>query len=143
MIPSSIKQKLARLRTRERLLDLVWGVSLLVAIVLGLLLLAMLIDWAVDREMDTPPALRRFLTGAQIGIAIALAFFFILWPLRKRLSDSALALRVEDEHRKLRNRLITAVQLNEPHADTQGMSRELIDVVTKEAVERTQPLDFA
>ncbi len=142
MIPSNIHHQLARLRLRERLLDLVWGGARLLTLVVVFLLLACLIDWLVDREVDTPQWLRLFLSIAQIGAAVVALFWFILWPLTKKLSDSTLALRVENKNPRLYHRLISAVQLNRPGADTKGMSPQLIDVVTKEALDETRSLDF-
>jgi len=143
MIPSKIKYKLFRLRIRERILDLVCGASRWLALTVGLLLLACLIDWAIDRERETPLELRRFLSYFQIAVAICASFLFLLWPFRKRLTDSSLALRVEEKFPQLKHRLISAVELNKRHTKTQGMSRELIAVVTKEAVEQTRGLSFA
>ena len=55
-----------------------------------------------------------------------------------------LALRVEDKNPRLYHRLISAVQLNKPGANTEGMSAELIgEVVTRrEAVQETRSLNF-
>lgn len=142
MIPPTIQHQLARLRGRERWLDLAWGFARLLALAVVLLLVAGLIDWAIDRERDTPEEIRRFLSYLQVVVAVA-ACLFLLWPLRKRLSDSALALRVEDRHPQLQHRLISAVELNQPGAVTEGMSAELIGVVTKEALQQAQALDFA
>jgi hypothetical protein len=142
MIPPIIKHKLAGLRLRERLLDLAWGIARLLAFVVVFLLIACLIDWLVDREIDTPLWLRRSLSIGQIVAAAIALFWFILWPLTKKLTDSALALRVEDKNPRLTHRLISAVELNRPSADIQGMSPQLIAVVTEEAVAETRNLDF-
>lgn len=143
MIPPTIKQQLARLRGRERWLDLVWGGARLLALAVALLLVAGLIDWAIDRERDTPELVRRCLSYFQVAVAVVAAIGFVLWPLGKRLADSTLALRVEDKHPQFRHRLISAVQLNQPGAMTEGMSAELIHVVTQEAIQQAQALDFA
>ena len=143
MIPTSIKHNLSNLRLRERLLDAFWGAARWLALVIVLLLLAALTDWLIDRERDTPIELRRALSYGQLVVAIAAGLFLMLWPLRKRLSDSKLALRVEDCHPRLQHRLITAVQLNQPGASTEGMSEELIALVTHEAVRQTTSVNFA
>jgi hypothetical protein len=143
MIPTTIKFKLMRLRLRERLLDLAWGFARLVALVIVLLFLACLLDWTIDREQDTPETLRRFLLYLQISVAVGAGLVFLVWPLRKRLTDTSLALRVEDKYPSLENRLISAVQLNRRGANTDGMSEELIGVVTREAVEQAKELDFS
>src|SRR5262249_13328277 len=74
------------------------------------------------------------------GLA-ALLFFvpvFLRW-----LNDSRLALWVEDRVPEFDHRLITAVQLNQPDADTEGMSPELIRAVTHQAEEQTEQTNFA
>src|SRR5207237_747742 len=120
-----------------------WGSARWLALVILLLVVAGLIDWAVDRERDTPEGLRLFLSYFQIAAAAIAAFWFLLWPLRNRRSDSALALRVEEKYPRFHHRLITAVQLNRPGAAIEGMSAELIGVVTSEAVRQTRETDFA
>src|SRR5437868_1148142 len=111
MIPAMLRQQLARLRRRERFLDLIWGSARWLAVVVGLLLMAGLIDWTIDRERDTPEAVRRSLSYCQLGVAAATAFWFLVWPLRKKLVNAALALRVEDRFPELHHRLISAVEL--------------------------------
>src|SRR5262249_20154036 len=53
MIPRTIRVNLNRLRRRERLLALAWGAACWLAIVLISLLAACLVDWLIDREIDT------------------------------------------------------------------------------------------
>src|SRR4051812_25109657 len=114
MIPPTIHHQLARLRRRERVLDLAWGGARWLALTIVLLLLAGLVDWAIDREQDTPEAVRRFLSYFQVVVAAVAGLLFVLWPLRHRLADSVLALRVEEAQPRFRHRLISAVQLNQP-----------------------------
>lgn len=143
MIPAIISQKLQQLRRRKRLLHLAWGAARWLALVLVTLLVACLVDFLVDRERDTPWALRVFLFILWLGAAAVGAGFFLVWPLTRRSSDDELALEVEDHYPRLNARLISAVQLNRPDADTQGMSPELIKVVTREAEHEASRLDFA
>lgn len=143
MVPRLLKHKLAQLRGRERLLQLTWGGARWLALVLAVLFLACLIDYLVDRGGDTPMALRRLLFYSQLLVAAVAGFFLILWPLRKRLHDDNLALRVEEQNPQFEHRLISAVQLNKPGAFTQGMSAQLIAVVTKEAEEQAERVHFA
>lgn len=143
MIPASITRQLCRLRRRERIFDLIWGGARWLTVVIALFLIAAFIDWAVDREQDTPKALRNFLSYLQIAVAGGAFFWFVLVPLARRRPDADLALCVEDKHAALHHRLISAVQLNRPDADTEGMSRELIGVVTGEAVQAARTMDFA
>src|SRR5262249_12187448 len=123
-------------------LRLTWGIARWLAIVLGLLIVACGVDWLVDRRQDTPLTLRAAMLVVQLLVAITAAYFFLLRPLGKRLGDSTLALRVEEKHRAFRHRLISAVQRNQECGNTQGMSRELISVVTREAEQQARQVSF-
>jgi hypothetical protein len=80
----------------------------------------------------------------QALLAIGAAALFLIRPLvGGKLGDNELALQVEDKHPGLQHRLISAVQLNQPGADTQGMSPELIARVTREAEKQTAQISFA
>src|SRR6516165_11094919 len=134
MVPRSIIHQLSQLRWHEVLLRLVWGMARCLAVVFVALLIACLIDFAIDREQDTPWAVRLGMFVLQALLAIGAAALFLARPLLGgKLSDTELALQVEDKHPELQHRLISAVQLNQPGADTQGMSPELIARVTREA----------
>jgi len=143
VVPATLSRKLSQLRRRETLLRLIWGAARWFALVLGLLLLACLIDWSLDRDEDTPWAVRVALTAVQAVVMLAAAWRFLIKPLLRRPNDSDLALWVEDQNPRLGHRLISAVQLNQPDADTAGMSRELIDRVTAEAEQEANRIPFA
>ena len=143
MIPRSITRNLAGLRWRERLIRLVWGACRFAALVLALLVVACLIDYAIDRDRDTPWTLRCFLTATQVAAAIGAGVLFVLWPQMRRLRNPELALWVEEQYPRLQHRLISAVELNQPGADVEGMSEELIAVVTREAEKQTSRVRFA
>ena len=142
MIPRPIKRNLARLRRRERFIRLAWGACRFIALVLALLLVCALTDYIIDRDRDTPWSVRYVLFGLQALAAAAAAFFFVLLPQLRRLRDPEVALWVEDEEPQLGHRLITAVELNRPGAQTAGMSSELIAVVTREAEHMSGGVDF-
>ncbi len=77
------------------------------------------------------------LAGAVAGIA------FVLWPQLRRLRDAQLAQWVEAHASRLDDRLITAVELNQPGARIEGMSDELIGIVTREAEKQSGTVNFA
>src|SRR5688572_15413471 len=143
MIPPSIHQNLSRLRRRERLIVLATGAAYWLALVLGALILACAIDWLIDRNRDTPRAVRRLLLAIQVLLAGAAALWWLVRPQLKRLPDDALALWVEERQPGLAHRLITTVQLGRAGARSEGMSPELIQVVTRETESQSQALDFA
>jgi hypothetical protein len=109
-----------------------WAAARVAAICLGLLLLACFLDWFIDRWEDTPYPLRVALLVTQIVVALG-GLIFLGVALANRLTQDALALWIEDRIPGLGHRLITAVQLNRPDADTRGMSPELIAATTAQA----------
>lgn len=143
MVPRTILSKLGRLRRRERLLTLAAGLCHWLAIALAALLLACLADWWIDRDRDTPWAIRQSLVALQLLVAVGAAGYLIIRPQLRRLRDDTLALWVEENQPTFAHRLITAVQLGRPGAQLEGMSPELISVVMQEAEQRSAALDFA
>src|SRR5262245_20044831 len=143
MVPQSIQQKLAGLRQREMLLRACWGTARCLAVLVVSLALAWAIDYLIDRRQDTPWTVRVMLFLLQLATITLTAFFWIVRPLLRRPSESDLALLVEQRMPHLRHRLVTAVQLNQPGARTEGMSPELIAVVTREAQKQTAQAHFA
>ena len=142
MIPRTIRSNLASLRRRERLIRLFWGGCRWLALVVALLAVCALVDYAIDRDRDTPWSVRYALFGAQAIVAAIGALGFVLWPQLRRLRDPELALWVEAHACRLNHRLITAVELNQPGAQIEGMSEELIVVVTREAEKLAGAIHF-
>src|SRR5205807_3381794 len=123
-VPPILLKKLAQLRTRERLLRLALGAARAAALVLLALLLACLVDWTYDLWEDTPLTLRTLLVVAQLALAGLAVLLFVALPQLTRLRDETLALFVEDKQPHFQHRLISALELNRPGAQTKGMSRE-------------------
>jgi hypothetical protein len=142
MVPQSILNRLDQLRRRETWLRLAWGGACFLAIFLSLLLLACLVDWLMDQEEDTPWEVRVALFAVQVAAAGMAVGWFVIRPLLGRPSDRDLALWVEEKHPQLEHRLISAVQLNQPGAATEGMSAELIGKVTREAERQSAAIAF-
>jgi hypothetical protein len=142
MVPKAIRRRLARLRRREFLLRLTWGLARVLAVVLVLLALACLADWLIDRYQETPWQARAALLAVQALAAAGAGLFFLALPLLGRPGNNELALLVESKVPELGHRLISAVQLNRRGARTQGMSPELIARVTAEAEQQAARLRF-
>jgi hypothetical protein len=143
MVPPSIRQNLAGLRLRERLVTFVFGAACFLAITVVLLFIACFVDWLIDRNRDTPLFVRASMLFVQLGVAALGGVLFFIWPQLRRLPDALLALWVESKHPQFQHRLISAVQFNEPDADLVGMSKELVGVVTKEAEKQAAKVSFA
>ena len=116
---------------REWLYRAVWGFARWLVVVFIGVFVACLIDWLVDRRMDTPLFLRVLMTLGQV-VFYGLAAFVLLFRLRTP-SIIALATRAERKIPEFDHRLVTSLQLNRPNAKTKGMSPELIREVTREA----------
>jgi hypothetical protein len=141
MAPSTVTNRIASFRRRERFLALCWGVARLVLVVVVALAVACVADWWIDMRRDTPMALRIGMLVGQIALALGLLWFWVVRPLVRCRSDDDVALFIEEQTPALGHRLISAVQLNRPSADIAGMSPELIGVVTQEAEERANAID--
>jgi hypothetical protein len=128
-------RQLRRWRLRERLVQLAWGGSRWLGVVLVVLAIACFADWLYDRYYDVPLALRLLATGGQIVLAFLLAYYLVVrsWVKAPALDD--LAYRAEKAISEFGHRLVTALQLNRPGAKTHGMSPVLIAEVTREAGE--------
>ena len=142
MVPPIITDKLAGLRRAEKTQRLAFGLGRLLAVVLVAVLLACFVDWLIDRFDETPLRVRATLLSLQLAVALVLLAFWVIVPLCRRLPDDDLALWVEERYPKLSHRLISAVQFNRPGGKRQGMSLELIQVVTREAETHAERLDF-
>jgi hypothetical protein len=142
MVPRSLLRQLNRLRRRERLLRLIWAVARCLTVFGLVLASACAIDFIVDLYRDTPRWLRVVLLAAQIALWMV-AGAFVLRLLARRLSHEQAALWVEEKMPALGHRLISAVQLNRPNADTKGMSPAMIAATTRQAEEQAAATDFA
>lgn len=131
--PTTSLSKLNALRGREKLFYVAWGVSRWLALVLTCLTMAMIADWWIDKNRDTPQWVRIPLSLLQIvGFAVA-GYFLLVRPWTKGPSLIPLAKRVEENIEEFDHRLITSIQLTRHSARTEGMSAELIGIITDEA----------
>jgi hypothetical protein len=135
MVPRTILRQLARLRGKERRLQFTWGVARWLALTLCVLTAACFTDWFIDRRQETPWELRRGMLVVQIALGSVALFYWVIGPLFRRMSNSQVALWIEDKVPELKQCLISAVQLNRHGARTAGMSPALIASVTREAEE--------
>jgi hypothetical protein len=143
MVPPILLERLARVRRRDLAVRLAWGAVRWIALAAAALAAACLLDWIVDRWTDTPPALRTLLFLLQLGLWMGAAAALLVRPLLRRPSDRETALWTEERVPSLGHRLITAIELNQPGARTEGMSPVLIEAVTREAEERARAEDYA
>jgi hypothetical protein len=127
----TLVRQLRRWQFREWLYRAAWGFARLSAVVAAGLFVCCLADWVIDRYRDTPFWLRLLMTGGQL-VAYGLVAVFLLYRLHVPRID-VLAGKAEAEVPEFDHRLVTALQLNRRGAKTEGMSKELIAAVTREA----------
>lgn len=163
---NSVLRQLNQWRFRERAITFAWGAARWVAIVAMVLIVACALDWTIDRysgsagwrkalrstrvlapsnPLDvghTPFGVRFLMTAGQLALAGFLGYYFVVRPLRQTPLVDDLALRAEKAHPEFDHRLVTAIQLNRPAADTRGMSALLISEVTREASEMASKHNF-
>jgi hypothetical protein len=156
---TSVIRQLQAWRFRERLIRVAWGGARWFAIVGSVLALACLIDWLIDHYSgsqgwrtffrkswvfsnldpmgvgETPVWLRCLMSLAQLALAVTLAYYFLVRPWVRTPPVDDLATEAEKAFPAFDHRLVTAIQLNRPKADTRGMSQTLIAEVTREAGE--------
>jgi hypothetical protein len=127
----TLHQQLRAWQRREWLYRVAWGAARWTTVALVAVAAACFTDWLIDRYRDTPFALRLLMTALELGVFAGAAYYFLL---RLRVpSLVALAGRAEEEVPEFDHRLVTALQLNRPGAQTAGMSAQLIQQVTREA----------
>ncbi len=133
LVPTTSLLKLARLRGRERIFRVTWGLVRWLALALTLFAMAALADWWIDKYRDTPRWVRATMTLLQL---IAVSVAALLWIARPGLRGPSLirlAKRVEEKVPEFDHRLITAIQLTRKNAQVGTMSPQLIRMVSEEA----------
>ena len=138
-MPSLVRALSAR-RNRDRRYRFAWGVARAIAVSAALLAVCCAIDYAIDRNRETPPKLRAAMTALQLlvaGICLVRFVFKLNVPSLDQLAAQAEALVPTFGHR-----LVTALQLNRTSARTAGMSPQLIADVTRDADRLADAPDF-
>src|SRR5581483_1850772 len=88
-------------------------------------------DW--PRGLPLPPQQRRARLAALFGV-IAAVYLFIARPLRKRVSDAQVARLIEERHRGLEDRLVSAVEVADESA--RAASPAIVDRLVDDASRR-------
>lgn len=133
LIPTTSIAKLTSLKGREQIINVMWGVTRWLALALTLFTAAALVDWRIDQFQDTPDWVRISLTLFQLAVLSIAALYWILYPIVRGPSLIRLARRVEEHFPEYDHRLITSIQLTKRGARTDGMSPQLIEMLTKES----------
>jgi hypothetical protein len=137
--PPIIEARLEGLRRRiSRMLGL-HGISWIIAVSLGIVLVSGLADWLLDLSAGVRAVLLALLVAATGWTGYRL----LASPLLVRLRDVDLALRVESQFPKLNDQLASAVEfLQEPPESNRSGSPALKRAVVEQAAGRALAIDF-
>ncbi|HEY1380672.1 MAG TPA: hypothetical protein VGF55_27975, partial [Gemmataceae bacterium] len=141
-LPQNLQTKLDVLSRRLRRLRLLRGwslVALTVAIGAGL-------AFGLDAWLELPPAARIVLFAGLVAATGYAAWRGLILPLRRPVTDAALAAAVEEEYPRLGERLMTAVEIADRPAsgdpDTSHGSPAFVRLLVREADQKARPLNF-
>lgn len=138
--PDALSHCLGRIRQRVRRLVWVNGISRVVTIVIGLLLVIGLADWLVHFD---DPGLRLILLLAVVGLTIWSMWRHLLAPLSSSFSNADAAARIERRFPGFKDSLASTVQFLEEGADERLGSPELQKRVISETLQQLQSVDLA
>jgi len=124
-----LRQRLAGLRRRLRVVAIVRGAGLLLTVVLAAAVVAGLLDW----HWHLPALVRAVVLVATLAGGIFIAYRYLYRPLSAPSDDLSLALRVEEEYPGLNDALASTVQFLERGSPPDSSST----VLEREAVKRT------
>lgn len=139
-MPHPLEQQIASVRRRARLLLLGHAVARVLAIVVGLVLLAGFTDYAL-RLSDR--GLRIMLTLAVLGVVAWATWRFLIQTLLARFSDTDIAFRIQRRFPQLGDRLASAIEfLRQSPDDPRAGSAELRRAVIARAAADIEDLDL-
>jgi hypothetical protein len=136
---AALVQRIRLVRTRARLAMCLRGTAWLISLVSGFVLLVALGDFAAHFDN---PAIRFGLLASLIAATAFAAWRLVIVPLIAPLSDSALAMHVEERFPGFEERLASALQFQESDRDASLGSPDLQERVIAETVEKSRGLDF-
>ncbi|MCI0463480.1 MAG: hypothetical protein L0Z62_41610 [Gemmataceae bacterium] len=131
----SLRKRLADLRRRLWLVAAFQGVCWAIAVLVGSVALACLIDQAVYLRTgrDLPALIRALVLVGIVSGSAVVAYRFLFRPLSARTDDLSLALRVEEQYPELNDALASTIQFLQQSEVAPGISSAL----QREAVQRT------
>ena len=141
MSPHPLNRRIALLRTRVRRMLLIYGLSTVVATVLGALIVLGLGDYLI-RFQDR--GIRVMCWLALLGVLAWSCLRCLARPLAHRFGDVDLALRLQERFPVLGDRLVSAVEfLRQSEDDPMAGSAALRRVVIAQAAAETDRLDWS
>ena len=136
---SPLQERLAELRAKVRQLLWVYGLSWLIAVLLGALLIVGCVDWLLHLD---DAGVRLILGIAILGGVGYVAYKRLITPLKVPLSDIDLALRIERRFPNFRDSLVSTIQFlqdgKNPDLGAPALQQRVIDKTLKQ----TRLMDF-
>lgn len=133
-VPSSVRAKLGTLRRAIRSWHLADGLSHVLVWFVGLCTVDLVLDWFF--RMDVPQ--RAICSALIVGVLFYVIVRRLLVPLTRPLSDDALIVKVEEEHRGSAESIISATQfaraqaVDKQFAEHRGLSPQMIDAAIQQ-----------
>ncbi len=136
---SPLQERLAELRAKVRQLLWLYGLSWLVAVLLGALLVVGCVDWLLHLD---DAGVRLILGLGILGGVGYVAYKRLITPLKVPMTDIDLALRIERRFPKFRDSLVSTIQFlqegNDPKLGAPALQQRVIDKTLKQ----TRLMDF-
>ena len=130
----NVSEVITQVRRRIRTRDALRGAAFTIAVAVGSLLVVALVAGLVKQRPTALIALRL----VPVILTTLAAYFFLVRPLRMKLSESSLA-RLIEERSKLEDRLVTAVEYSESPRDA---SPAIVDRLITDASRRTASVNL-
>jgi hypothetical protein len=138
MSPATIiLELLSDLRRKVTAWLFVDGMSRVLGTVVLVAAVDLLLDWSF--QMDRPQ--RMVMLVLSLGIIATVAYRKLLRPLATSATDDALALRIEQQHPVLHERLISALQLARLKEPPPGASPQMTNAVIEQGIAAARDLD--
>jgi hypothetical protein len=134
-----LRQRLAALRRRLRVVATVRGAGFLLTVVLAAAVVAGLLDW----RWHLPALVRAIVLVGTLAGGILIAYRYLFRPLSAPSDDLSLALRVEEQYPALNDALASTVQFLERASPAESSSAALERAAVKRALGHVQGCDFA
>ena len=138
MSTSTLDHRLSDVRRRVRQVLVTNGVSWLAAVAVGSVLLVCLADWLIHFD---DPIVRLIFGLAIVGGGVWVVRRHLITPLQVRLTDTDLALRIEDRYPGFQDSLASSVQFLRSKGDPRIGSPALQQVVVERTLDRLNGLD--
>ena len=138
-VPTSILNKLARLRGQLTRWILIRGLGQVLVVVL----LVLLADMLIDRFFRMDFSQRLIMLLVMVGVSAYAIYVKIIRPISKRPTLDALVYEVENKNLNLKENLLSAVQLSrEQDLESLGFSPSLASATIQQGVQASEQIEF-